>query len=108
MDFAKAIRRTAREAHDRLQRHFAGETPGYACELRMRHKDGHWVWVMARGRVFTRSADGKPGWMFGTHLDISERKATETRLADREALLSITLRARSANASTDHGRTGPE
>lgn len=82
-----------REAHDRLQRHFAGETPGYACELRMRHKDGHWVWVMARGRVFTRSADGKPGWMFGTHLDISERKATETRLADREALLSITLRS---------------
>ena len=34
-----------------LARHFAGESPIYECEARMRHKDGHWVWVLDRGKV---------------------------------------------------------
>ena len=56
-----------------LERHFAGELPAYECEARMRHRDGHWVWVLDRGRLFSRTAEGKPEWMFGTHLDITER-----------------------------------
>jgi diguanylate cyclase (GGDEF)-like protein/PAS domain S-box-containing protein len=74
-----------------LQRHFIGETPRYECEARMRHRDGHWVWVLDCGRVMTRTPDGKPEWMFGTHLDITERKQAELRLAESEALLSTTL-----------------
>ncbi len=60
-----------------LNAHFAGETPTYQCEARMRHRSGHWVWVLDCGRVLTRTADGRPEWMFGTHLDVSERKAQE-------------------------------
>lgn len=56
-----------------LQQHVAGQTPVYECEARMRHRAGHWVWVLDRGRVLTRSPDGRPEWMFGTHLDITER-----------------------------------
>jgi diguanylate cyclase (GGDEF)-like protein/PAS domain S-box-containing protein len=62
------------------KRHLAGETPFYECELRMRHKQGHWVWVLDRGRVLTRSTDGKPLSMFGTHTDITERKLAEEQL----------------------------
>ena len=50
-----------------LERHWNGETSFYNLEARMRHKDGHWVWVHDRGRVFTWTEDGKPKWMFGTH-----------------------------------------
>ncbi len=57
-----------------LQRHFAGELPSYDCEARMRHRDGHWVWVLDRGRVSRWSEDGRPLRMAGTHLDISERR----------------------------------
>ena len=57
-----------------LKRHFAGELPSYDFECRMKHKDGHWVWIHDRGRVMTRNADGKPLTMFGSITDISERK----------------------------------
>jgi PAS domain S-box-containing protein len=66
-----------RRSRQLLERHFAGELPYYDIECRMRHKDGRWVWVHDRGRLITRTADGKPWMMFGTHADISERKAAE-------------------------------
>ncbi|KEA63783.1 diguanylate cyclase [Marinobacterium lacunae] len=65
---------------DALQRHFSGEEPYYECEARMRHRDGHWVWVLDRGKVFTWDADGKPQTMFGTHQDITERRQAEEQL----------------------------
>jgi diguanylate cyclase len=73
-----------------LQSHFAGETAAYECEARMRHRAGHWVWVLDRGRVLTRTAEGLPEWMFGTHLDITARKAQEEALQRSEWLLNRT------------------
>jgi len=63
-----------------LQRHFAGETAFYEWEARMRHKAGHWVWVLDRGRVASWTADGLPEWMSGTHQDITAQKAAQARL----------------------------
>ena len=63
-----------------LQKHFTGELPYYEFEARMRHRDGHWVWVLDRGKVSTRAADGSPLLMFGTHEDISDRKANEASM----------------------------
>ena len=63
-----------------LKRHFAGELPNYDYECRMKHKDGHWVWVRDRGRVITRTGDGQPLMMFGTHSDITERNRAEEEL----------------------------
>lgn len=65
-----------------LQEHFAGKRDFYDCECRMRHKDGHWVWVHHRGRVMTWTEDGKPLLMMGTHSDITERKRLETELIE--------------------------
>ena len=75
-----------------LQRHFDGTTEGYECEVRMRHRNGHWVWVLSRGKLFGRAADGRPRWMAGTHLDITERKQAEAALHASQALLSQTGR----------------
>ncbi|MCM8578514.1 PAS domain S-box protein [Accumulibacter sp.] len=92
-----------------LRRHFAGELPAYDCECRMRHRDGYWVWVRDRGKVMEWSADGRPLYMFGTHLDITESKEAEARLrelneslearvAERTRQLAITTQiARSAS-----------
>ncbi|MCK6548631.1 response regulator [Myxococcota bacterium] len=54
-----------------LDRHFRGELDVYECECRMRHKSGEWVWVVDRGMVTERGADGRPRKMFGTHQDIT-------------------------------------
>ena len=70
-----------------LNRHFTGEADFYECEARMRHRDGHWIWVLDRGRVVTWTDDGKPEWMFGTHIDITERKLREQALRASEERL---------------------
>lgn len=57
-----------------LKQHFAGELPFYECEARMRHKDGHWIWVLDRGKVGKWDRDGKPLIMYGTHQDISRSR----------------------------------
>ncbi|MEI7815363.1 MAG: PAS domain S-box protein, partial [Coriobacteriia bacterium] len=63
-----------------LDLHFAGELEYYDFECRMRHKDGHWVWVRDRGRVLTRTAAGEPLIMVGTHTDITEFKHADEEL----------------------------
>ena len=54
----------------------------------MRHKDGHWVWVHNRGKVFELSDSGRPLRVAGIHMDITQRKLDEEKLrATNEALL---------------------
>ncbi|MFW6231529.1 MAG: PAS domain S-box protein [Spirochaetota bacterium] len=75
-----------------LDRHFRGETDYYDVEVRIRHRNGTWVWAHDRGKVTTWNADGTPEWMFGTHSDITARKRADERvralLREKEMLLS--------------------
>ena len=71
-----------KSSNDLIQCCLRGETEDYQCDCRMRHKDGHWVWIMDRGRVVEWTPDGQPLRMSGTHLDISERKQAELALAE--------------------------
>ncbi len=66
-----------KKAVELLERHFADKLPYYEIECRMKHKDGHWVWINDRGKVVSWTADGKPLMMFGTHADITDRKKAE-------------------------------
>lgn len=68
-----------------LHDHFQGLLPYYTCECRMRHKDGHWVWIEDRGKVVRWSDDGKPLLMTGTHMDVSLRKQAEEEKEAAEA-----------------------
>ncbi len=71
-------------ANAALAQHLAGQTDYYACDVRMQHKNGAWVWIADRGKVTVRDAQGKPIIVSGTHVDISERKASEQKLRDSE------------------------
>ena len=66
-----------KKSRDLIEKHFDRATDYYECELRMRHKDGHWVWVLDRGRVSSWGTDGKPILMCGTYQDITDRKEAE-------------------------------
>jgi PAS domain S-box-containing protein len=54
--------------------HFAQRTRAYVNEHRIRCKDGRWKWVLSRGVVIRRAADGRPLRMIGTHTDIDAAK----------------------------------
>ncbi|MCV2368941.1 response regulator [Roseateles oligotrophus] len=75
-----------------LGRHFDDETPAYEFEGRMRHKNGSWVWAQSRGKLFSRSSDGRPRWMAGTLIDITGRKQAEYELHESRAFLDRTAR----------------
>ncbi len=85
------------ESERLLNRHWRGETPRYVCEARMKHKQGHWVWVLDTGKVVEWEDDGGPRRMIGTHLDITERKNAELALRETMSLLESILE------STDNG-----
>jgi len=55
------------------------KTPMPQCdvEFRMRHRQGHWVWIHSRGQVVEQDAQGMPTRVAGTHSDITLRKKTE-------------------------------
>lgn len=63
-----------------LEQHIFGKLPNYENEFRMRHKAGHWIWVLSSGRIIKRLHDGDPMIMYGVHIDITERRLIEKAL----------------------------
>ncbi|VVO27555.1 EAL domain-containing protein [Pseudomonas fluorescens] len=62
-----------------LVEHLKGRSEDYQVEYRVRHVDGHWVWIEDRGRAVERSANGRVIRMVGTRRDISVSKSLEVQ-----------------------------
>ncbi|WIE50556.1 EAL domain-containing protein [Pseudomonas sp. GM17] len=60
-----------------LVEHLKGRTEDYLVEYRVRHADGHWVWIEDRGRAVERGPGGRVLRMVGTRRDISASKQQE-------------------------------
>lgn len=74
-------------------RHLSGLTDIIETELRLKHKDGHWVWVIDRGGVIERDEDGKPLRMVGVQTDITRQKQAEYQLEQINARFKLALAA---------------
>lgn len=61
----------------RVQPVIEGELDSFEAEYRMRHRAGHWVWVLDRSRVHDRKTDAAGLQTAGTHLDITRRREAE-------------------------------
>jgi len=72
------------EAEHAIQRHLARETPYLDLVIRMKHKDGRWVWIHDRGQVSSWDPAGQPLIMYGTHSDITDRKLAEQERLESE------------------------
>lgn len=76
-------------ATERLEAYFAGNSDTYETEFRLKHKEGHWVWVRDVGSVVEWTADGKPLAMYGTHEDITQSLELNQQLKEKDQRLRL-------------------
>ncbi|WP_415903523.1 response regulator [Neptuniibacter sp. QD29_5] len=67
-------------SHHLLDRYSNSINDRHNFELRMKHKQGHWIWVLNTNKVVERDSNGKPTRIIGTHLDITDQKLSEESL----------------------------
>ncbi len=74
-----------------LTKHLEGETPRFETEHRIRHADGDWLWVLARGMAL-RDARGKATRIAGSLTDLTHRRVVAAA-AEKGRLLEYATRA---------------
>ena len=62
-------------------------------EYREKHRDGHWVWILSRGRPVEWDEHGQSVRTIGTDTDISRQKLVEAQLAEEKERLKVTLQS---------------
>lgn len=70
-----------------------GEVDVNSFEYRERHRDGHWIWILSRGRPLEWFPDGRVARILGTDTDISPLKNAELALAEEKERLIVTLKS---------------
>ncbi len=68
--------------------HMEGRTPFYENVHRMKHRAGHWVHILDRGRVCEWDAEGQPVRFTGTHTDITAQREAEIAATEANAAKS--------------------
>ena len=67
-----------------VQAHLEGHTEHYVNEHRMRCRTGDYLWILDRGKVVARDAQGRALRMVGTHTDVTERRRVISELEQSE------------------------
>lgn len=80
-----------KNSNEIIEKHVKGEIEYYDFEMRMKHKDGRWIWFHERGKVIERDEKGKALKMFGTHSDISKRKQIEKEIEENKKRFMFAL-----------------
>jgi len=66
----------------------AGEA-AFECEHRIRHANGNAIWVLNRGKVVERDAEGKPMRMVGSLREVTEHKREARVMQQRNLFLRM-------------------
>ena len=78
-------------ALNKLFDHIRNKTNNYEAEVRLKHKYGHWVWTLCKGKVINRNKNGKAILMIGYHQDITDTKTISNALNRTHELLENTM-----------------
>ncbi|MEM9020516.1 MAG: PAS domain-containing sensor histidine kinase [Planctomycetota bacterium] len=74
---------------DGLRQFRGGKITLYSAQFRLRHADGHWVWIESRARM-VNDTQGKPERIVGIHYDITDLKQAHQKMLEKnEELQSL-------------------
>jgi PAS domain S-box-containing protein len=68
------------KAQQAIDAYLKGKSDQFDIEFRFKKKDGQWMWINGKGKVYERDETGKPVRMIGTHTDITDRKQAEAEI----------------------------
>ncbi|WP_190278362.1 EAL domain-containing protein [Colwellia hornerae] len=74
-------------ANKLLEKHFQGQNKRFEVEVRMKHKQGQYVWVLATGKTIEWHENGLPKRMIGIHQNIAQRKLNDQKIITTSHLL---------------------
>ncbi|WP_435016474.1 ATP-binding protein [Tundrisphaera sp. TA3] len=77
-------------AQETIRCYLEGQCDEYEQEIRLRHRDGTYRWILTRG-VALRDGDGRPYRMAGSHTDINARKVAEGLLSEQNRRLEAAV-----------------
>lgn len=66
---------------DNLQEYLSGKSKEFESVHRLKHRDGHYVWVLDRGMLVDWDHQGRPTRMIGIHVDVSESEKNHAAIA---------------------------
>ncbi len=81
-----------KRAEKKLEKIKNKEIEYYDCEIRVKHKNGKWIWMQDRGKVTKWSSEREPVLISGTIMDINERKKAEEELIQSHDLIEYILK----------------
>lgn len=72
-------------AQKAIRDYLDGLSSKFDIEFRFMKKDGQWMWINGKGKIYERDASGKPARIVGTHTDITDRKQTQEKLEQEKS-----------------------
>lgn len=66
----------------------------FEYELRLKSKNENWIWILTKGKVVEKKADGKALRFMGVHSDINDKKQAELKLNNLNASLQEQIKER--------------
>ncbi len=86
-------RRDLRKSLSLMRKHVNGQSEYYESIHRIKHKNGHYLWVLDRGRA-VRDDDGQAYRLVGTQVDITDHKNLEEKIKSANIQLKHEIKER--------------
>jgi PAS domain S-box-containing protein len=80
-----------KQFNNKLNDYIEGRTDNFESIHRMQHKQGQWIYVLAKGKISKRDNQGKVIQFTGTHLDITEISLNRKQLEKTNQQLDLAI-----------------
>ncbi|WP_258405694.1 putative bifunctional diguanylate cyclase/phosphodiesterase [Shewanella zhangzhouensis] len=95
---------------ERLQSYLKGEADVYESRHRLKHRQGHYIWVLDRGMVVEWEEDGRAARVIGSQRDVSEDVRNQQAIAhqaNHDSLTNLANRRAVMDALFEFQQAGP-